>query len=282
MKKTLLLFILLSFITHLVDAATQDTTSAAATSTVKTEEEEDASPDDSDGQMTMAAPFQNIVKMNVSSLIVKNFSFQYERVLTPKLSACLGIRLMPKGGMPFSGTLASKIDDDDDDAAKQFIKKMDMGGWAITPELRYYFGKGYGKGFYLSVFGRYERFDLNSVYAYKDDNNVTTNIAFDGHYSSTGIGLMIGSQFMLGSRVTLDWWILGPYYARPKADLNGSGFNLSNEDRDQLQEDIDGVEIDLLSFKTTAAVTNTTATIKVGGSSAPLVRGFGLCLGVRF
>lgn len=230
-----------------------------------------------------AASFLNIAKINVSSFVVKTISLQYERVLTPKISACLGLRLTPKGGLPFSGMINSMIEaDDEDEETEQFIKDMRLGGWAITPELRYYLGKGYGKGFYVSLFGRYERFSLNSVYPFKDDNNVTTNIAFDGHYSSTGIGLMIGSQFMLGNRLTLDWWILGPYYARPKVELSGSGFNLSDDDRQQLQESLDGVEIDFASFKTKSVVTNTTANVKIDGGSVPLLRGFGLCLGVRF
>ncbi|KAA5534673.1 DUF3575 domain-containing protein [Taibaiella lutea] len=285
MKKTLLTLILLSSVVYAVYAAKHETISAPATSTIKTAENDDeASADNSDDQMSADITSQNIVKMNFSSLVVKNFSFQYERVLVPKLSACLGIRFMPKSGLPFSGTVASKIeeDDDNDDATTQFIKKMDMGGWAITPELRYYFGRGNGKGFYAGLFVRYERFDLNSVYVYKDDNNVTTNIGFDGHYSSAGVGLMIGSQFMLSSRFTLDWWILGPYYAKPKVELSGSGFNLSDKDRDQLNENLNGIEIDFSSFKTTSVVSNTTASLKVDGGSLPLVRGFGLCLGFRF
>jgi len=239
-----------------------------------------AAPDDQ-ALNTTASSFQNIVKLNVSSLVLKTFSLQYERVITPKLSACFGLRLTPKGGLPFPGTINSMIDNEDAET-KQFIKDTRLGGWAITPEVRYYLGQGYGKGFYIGVFGRYERFNLQSVYPYKDNNNVTTNIGFEGHYASTGIGVIVGSQFVLSDRITLDWWILGPYYARPKVELTGSGFNLSDDDRNQLQEDLNGIEIDFSSFKTTTVVTNTTAKVNIGGGGMPLVRGFGLCLGVRF
>ena len=46
---------------------------------------------------------KNIFKLNVSSLVAKNFHITYERKLTGRVSASLGFRTMGKSTIPFQG-----------------------------------------------------------------------------------------------------------------------------------------------------------------------------------
>ena len=42
----------------------------------------------------------NIIKVNLTALVLKNYSFQYERILNRKFSAAIGFRTMPTGKLP--------------------------------------------------------------------------------------------------------------------------------------------------------------------------------------
>lgn len=226
----------------------------------------------------------NIIKMNASALIVKNFSFQYERILTKRIGVAMGLRLMPKSGLPFRNTIEKIVEEDNADNSSEisrFLKETRMGGFAITPEFRYYLGKGYGQGFYIAPFLRYERFNISSVYPYENKDKITTDINFTGHYKTVGIGVLLGSQFRLSNRLTLDWWILGPYYTAPRINLEGVGYNLSAEDQKELKNELEDTKIEIGSFKINASVDGNRAEVNTKGSLAA-IRGFGLCLGVRF
>ncbi len=258
-------------------------------SAICAQNENDTLADDGETQIETTAAVadavpMNIVKLNLSSLVVKNISLQYERILTKKMSVGLGIRLMPKGALPFKSTIESLTETDDangDDEVAKFLNNAKVGGFAITPEFRYYLSKrGYGHGFYVAPFVRYERFNVNSIYVFTDDKNVSTDINFKGNYSTLGIGFMLGSQFSLGNRVTLDWWILGPYYTGPRINLEASGYNLSAEDQDQLRQDLEDTKIEIGNFKFESKVDGNSATVKTKGSLAA-IRGFGLCIGIR-
>jgi hypothetical protein len=76
----------------------------------------------------------NVVKINIGSLLVKNFSFQYERAVSKKTSAALGIRFQPYGDIPFQSWFEDQIDEPDIQ-----IGDGKTGNFAITPEFRYYF-----------------------------------------------------------------------------------------------------------------------------------------------
>lgn len=218
----------------------------------------------------------NIFKLNMTSLVFRNISLQYERILAPRMSVALGLRLMPKGQLSFVSALTNAFDDETTD---NFMNSTHIGGFAFTPEFRYYMGKGYGKGFYLAPFLRYEHFNLQADYQLDNDNGSTTTIPFTGHIGTFGVGLLIGSQFNLGQHLSLDWWILGPYYTANKLNLEASNLNLTDDEANQLQAELD--DADAAWFKLKANVTNMQANASAKGSFAA-IRGFGLCLGYKF
>src|ERR1043165_7273173 len=51
----------------------------------------------------------NSVKLNLSSLVLKNGSLQYERLVSPKMSFALGVSYMPKTALPFASKFSDKI-----------------------------------------------------------------------------------------------------------------------------------------------------------------------------
>lgn len=226
--------------------------------------------------------FKNIIKINVSSLVFKTGSFQFERLLNRKMSVALGIRLSPASGLPFRSSIENTIENkggEVDEEVKSFINGARMSGFAFTPEFRYYFGKEAGRGFYLAPFVRYEQFNLRSTYLLKTDTNETvTPIPFRGQVSVFGIGILLGSQFHIGGRLTLDWWILGPYFTANTLKLSAGNLNLSPDEQNQLKESLDGIEFGWA--KISSDVSAERAKLKARGSFVA-IRGFGFCLGVR-
>jgi hypothetical protein len=226
---------------------------------------------------------RNLVKINLSSLVVRNFSFQYERIVGSKTSVALGLRIMPAGGLPFSSRIEQEITDEgaDNKEVAKFLENTSTAGIALTPEFRYYFGARSGKGLYLAPFVRYEQMHLKSNYRFVDEEDVSTNILFTGKYQTFGIGIMLGAQFQLSRHFALDWWIAGPYYTAPRIHLHASGYQLSNDELALLRDNLEGIEIDFSNFKTESSVNAQRATLSAKGSLAA-IRAFGICLAYRF
>jgi len=47
----------------------------------------------------------NFIKVNLTSLLIKNYSLQYERVLSRSVSAAISFRIMPETGLPFKNQI---------------------------------------------------------------------------------------------------------------------------------------------------------------------------------
>ena len=105
----------------------------------------------------------NIVKLNLMGLPLKNFSFQYERVITKRLSVAVGIRTMPTGSLPFANSFATQVGDGDPELEAN-IRAVKVGNFAVTPEVRLYLSrKGYGRGFYIAPYYRYAKFTSDEL-----------------------------------------------------------------------------------------------------------------------
>ena len=75
---------------------------------------------------------ENLVKLNLPSLAMKTLNVQYERAVFGKASVGLGVRLMPKGSVPFSSSFDSMDDQ---------LGSLELGNFAITSEIKFYLGK---------------------------------------------------------------------------------------------------------------------------------------------
>lgn len=140
-------------------------------------------------------PSMNFVKVNLMAPLIKNYSFQYERVLSRNFSAALSFRIMPETGLPWRDRIIDMAEITDPDELK-VIENLLISNYAITPEVRYYMGKKkYGTGFYLSLFYRYGSYSMaNNAIEYESEEAEVVSLDMKGDITAHTGGLMIGSQ----------------------------------------------------------------------------------------
>lgn len=221
---------------------------------------------------------KNIIKLNLSSLVFKNISLQYERVLSRKTSVALGIGIMPKSGLPFAKTLKDRFGSNSD--AARAIDDTKLSNFSITPEFRFYLGKKAPKGFYIAPFARYNTLKLDQMYRFTTSNNVNHVANIKGSINNFGGGLLFGAQWNLTKSLTLDWWIAGPIVGSTKGTLVGTDpQNIQPQDRANIKNDIE--DVNLPGTKVTATVEQNKITANLSGPYYGL-RAFGIVLGFKF
>ena len=229
--------------------------------------------------------FKNAIKVNLSSIAIRNYHVQYERQLTRKISVNLGVRIMPKGGLPLESTFRNLLPELFENENLD-IGKFEIGNTAFTVEPRFYLSKKAMKGFYIAPYARYSTFDLTVPvkYSYDSDpgpgvNNVNKTGLFTGKINAFSGGLMFGTQFNLGKRLVLDVWWIGGHYGSSNGDLNLATALPTAEERNAVKNSLDGFDPKPFKFENT--VTAQGATVKSTGPWAG-IRGLGLNLGFRF
>lgn len=210
---------------------------------------------------------ENLVKLNLPSLAMKTINVQYERAVFNKTSVGLGIRLMPKGSVPFSSSFDS-IDDQ--------LGSLELGNFAITPEIKFYLGKGVFKGFYIAPFLKYANYNTSINYEFTS-NNVTETIPLSGKLNTYTAGVLFGAQWRIANKFYLDWSIFGPQYGFSRGSLQGTK-TLSAQEQKDLKAELD--EIDLPVGKVSNTVTSNGATLDLKGPWAGIRANIGI--GYRF
>ncbi|RYY37616.1 MAG: DUF3575 domain-containing protein [Sphingobacteriaceae bacterium] len=221
---------------------------------------------------------KNLVKWNALGLVTNNLSFQYERAVGKKISVALSLALMPKSGLPLEGTFKNIIDDDEFD--KQ-VAGLKTGSFSLTPEVRFYVGKGSFRGFYLAPYIRYVKntYELPFQYDSADPNDGSTvekSIFLDGSTKTFTGGLMFGSQHKLGGNFYINWW-LGAGAGSLSGKVNGTA-NLNAEEQQELKQELDDFENDLIKLESQVNGNGAKVDITGTGISARL----GLAIGFRF
>lgn len=225
-------------------------------------------------------PKRNLIKLNLTGLPLRNYSVQYERVLSKRLSIALSYRNMPEGNLPMKDFIIENIDDPDQEAI-DVINSFTISNYAITPEIRLYLGKkGYGRGFYIAPFYRSASYSGgNMIFHYQDDNNVDQSVTLSGDIKSQTFGLMFGAQWSLSRFLVLDWWIVGPHAGNGKGDLVGTSSQTMNADQqEELRQNLEDFEIPMV--KKTVSVNANGATMSVDGAWAGVRAG--ISLGIKF
>lgn len=217
----------------------------------------------------------NIIKLNLSALVFKNISVQYERKVGPKTTVALNVHTIPFGTIAFKKGLEDAIDDPSVD-----LDKLKIGNFGFTPEFRYYVGKkGAFHGFYLGPFVNYNQYKADLPINY--DNDTKTGV-FSGKLNAFTFGLQLGAQWKLGKNVYLDWWIIGPNYGSAKGDLIFNGDLSDPQERQALEDELAELKEDVpLDVIKSYQVTSTGATINAKGPWAGL-RGLGINIGFVF
>jgi len=192
---------------------------------------------------------RNLVKMNLTGVIFRNYQFAYERTITKRFGVQVSYGFIPTGQVPL---VDEYIKDDD-------INNIKMGGNNFTLEPRIYLGRGYGHGFYLAPYYRYSHFNIdNLTYNYRSEDLGVSGekipIAFSGKTNSNNVGLMIGAQWLLGrnDNWVLDVWFVGGHYGGATGTITGrSGRPLSPTEQVQLKRDIEDLDISLFDYTVT-------------------------------
>lgn len=227
---------------------------------------------------------KNVVKWNFAAMALKNYSFQYERAITKKISVAVGVRHAPKSNIPFASNIEKLIDDPE---TWNSIKNFKTGNTAITPEIRFYMGQGVFRGFYLAPFARYAKYSAEVPFNFEvemsDGTNTVTKeeqIFLSGDVTTLTGGLMLGAQWKLSKLVYLDWWIIGGSYGTSSGNISGKSENgLDADEQDALRDALaDLNEIPLI--KTESEVTAEGAKVKFDGPWATIRAG--LSIGFRF
>lgn len=223
---------------------------------------------------------KTIVKTSITSLLLNTASFSGERILTKNLSAVLGISFMPSGSFPYIDELRYRTD------ISEELTFAKINTFSISPELRIYTGKGYGRGFYFSPYYRYERFGLSNLPINFTFDDQYGTIIFEGGINTHSAGLMIGRQWLAGKKrnIVIDWTILGAHYGISSGNFNGT-YNgstpLTEENRREMQQSIDEGFNDLPFIKAKGTINeNGDADFSIDGPWA-FLRG-GISVGFRF
>lgn len=228
-------------------------------------------------------PTRHVFKINTPSLFIATFSFQYEFFPVDFMSISLGYKFTPNRGMVFEDQVIDIIEEsggysDLQSPGERFFRDFEFKGNAVTPEVRFYLGQGYGKGFYLGPFVRFDNYKFNSNYEFSPLGNEYI-IDFDGKYKAFGYGLSIGSQFTIGKHFTIDTSV-GPYFSNVEIDVNSvSNYTMSDIEREALREELSDFE--LPNGETEIYLTNNSARMKLTSDNFFNLR-FNLALGFRF
>ena len=209
---------------------------------------------------------KNFLKVNLTALALKNYSFQYERAFTKTLSVAVSYRTMPNTTLPFKAAIEEAIAEEGDQETVNAIRDLKMENFAITPEVRFYLGKkGWGRGFYIAPFYRYAEFKVSNIaFEYGDNPAIQNKIALSGKLTANTGGLAFGAQWALGKVIVLDWCIVGPHYGGGKGDFAGASSRLlTPAEQLELRQDLENLDIPFTDK--TVNVTASGASMKLDG-----------------
>jgi hypothetical protein len=215
---------------------------------------------------------KNLIKINVPALALRTYALEFERGITKKTALSLGFRFMPKGAIPFKDQINDIIDDPE--TSKQ-LNLFQFGNTAITPQIKFYFGKDLFKGFYLAPFARFATYKAEGTFLF-DVNGTEEAMPLTGDLSTVTGGLEIGVQFRLGKAVHLNF-NFGPQFGTSKGDFTGTK-TLSPEEQQELRDELENLDIPFTDK--TVTVNGSGANVKLDGPWGGLKGG--IMLGIRF
>ncbi len=222
---------------------------------------------------------KNIFRTNLTGILFRNYSLEYERVLNRRFSVGLGYRIMPGGPLPLAKSIGGLVDGGNNSSdLRSAIEAFQISSNAITPSVRFYpTSKGYGRGFYLSAFYRNVNYKIDGLH-YTYDNG-TKSVDLEGKLKTNTFGFTIGKQWTIGRYFVVDYTILGFMYGSANGTLIGNYTqSLSEQDQKTLQDALNGIEVPFV--KAQAEVGANKATVNLDGPWA----GFrtGISIGIRF
>lgn len=206
---------------------------------------------------------KSFLKINLTGILLKNYSLQFERVVSRKISFAVSLRTMPSNSIPFRKLVLNKVDKNDPET-REAIESFRLSNFAFTPEMKLYLSKrGYGRGFYMSFYYRYAKYTTNNLlFEVEDGPGVTRKLDFSGTLSTNTGGILFGAQWPIGKSFCLDLMILGPQLGSGKGLLSATASPpLTTNEQNDLKADLESLEIPF---------TRKTVTVNANGGSLKL------------
>ena len=185
---------------------------------------------------------RTIIKANVTSVLLNSYSFSAEHILAKGLSLQVGVAKRPESKLPYLVTPDRLFPDNNGPS----LRNLAIGSFAVTPELRWYTGGNYGKGFYLMAYYRHQKYTMLGLNTTKEVSSTEAGISkkeeikisFSGDLTTNSFGAGLGVQWFLGKKknIVLDWNILGAHYGKGTLSLSGSFTSSKEITKDQLDE----------------------------------------------
>jgi len=278
MKKLFILSLLLACTLSIVTA--QETPSDTPDSQEITADTQMTYADFQNDYSVSDKPSMNFIKVNLTSLPMKNFSLQYERVFTKRISGAVSFSIMPERGIPIVDQVITLAKFDDPEA-EDIIRDLLISSYTVTPEVRFYLGKkGYGTGFYLSLFYRYGHFEAsNALIPWTNDADEDITINTGGTITAHTGGFLTGYQWGLGKHMCLDLQMFGLHYGVSSGDFRGVPSSpFSAQDQADIEEEFIKIDSPLIDQKVDASSDEVKMTID--GPWAGIR--FAVSLGVKF
>jgi len=172
------------------------------------------------------------------SLLIKNYSVSFERLISKRISLQVGYRYGP-----YSYWIDNPI-------GKRIVKAgvgdpryyaFQIGNNAVTADIRFYLGKKEGmRGLFTGLYGRYAVFDADNVdFNYVSKPEKVYSVPLVNNFTGVGGGIIIGRQWLIKNRITIEY-ITGIQYGKisgsliSKKDLSA----LSEPEKNELKENI--------------------------------------------
>ena len=215
---------------------------------------------------------KNLIKINLPTLLIRTYALEYERAIGKKIALSFGYRFMPNGVIPMKDRIIKALDDPD--LARQ-INTFNTSNSALTPQIKFYFGKDVFKGFYLAPFARIAKYKFDGIFEF-DINNTIRTIPLAGELNTFTGGLEIGTQFRIGKAIHLNFHI-GPQFGSSNGDFIGTK-TLNAQEQQALRDELEGLDIPFADSQVT--VNGNGANLSLSGPWGGLKGG--IMLGYRF
>ncbi len=218
---------------------------------------------------------KNVVKLNLAALGFQNVSLQYERAFHKNFSFAF------QGGLLLSRTLPKQFQPKENSD----FSDLKFTGFNCASEIRIYLGKKAKhpapRGFYIAPYARFSSYKASAFFMYTDSNAVPIQdvpVDFKATFKGFGGGLLIGTQFIIAKKVSIDWWILGGHFG--VASLHGEmDSQIVQDNQYSFYEQLE--EVSVPYGTKTFEVKGSKASINLDGIPFGGIRS-GFCLGVVF
>lgn len=219
---------------------------------------------------------KNVVKLNLFGLGASNISLQYERALHKNISVALQAGFIPSHGLP--SQISSAVPSD--------VSSIKISGFNISPEFRWYPGKKVAKqaprGFYIAPYLRYSSYTAAGSFTYDDSTFYPAFIqkkvaSMSITYAGFGFGGMIGYQWVINNKISIDWWIVGGHGGSSKITARVDAENAGQND--DIRKGLE--EMDVNGATKTITMSGNTVKLEVAGLPFAGMR-TGLCIGIAF